>query len=185
MKLAAILLSIFLLAGCSANQDPLDRAIDFRNLLLDKNGCSFSSVITADYGDRIHTFSMDCVTDSEGNLEFTVTDPNTISGINGRFTQSAGVLTFDDNLLAFPMLADGQLAPVCTPWIFMRTLRSGYISGFAQEEENLCVYYDDSFENAMLHLEVVMDHENTPIYTEIFWNQKRILSAQIRDFVIL
>lgn len=186
MKLAAAMLLILcLLTGCSANQEPLNLAMDLRNALIEGNGCTFTAVITADYGDRIHTFSMDCITDGEGNLNFTLTDPETISGITGRFTQGAGTLTFDDSVLAFPLLADGQLAPVCTPWIFMRTLRSGYISGYAEENDKVFVYYDDSFENAVLNLEVLLDQDNMPLYTEISWNQRRILSAQIRDFAFL
>lgn len=186
MKLAAaMLLSLSLLTGCSANSEPLDRAMDLRNKLLNEDQCSFSTVITADYGDRIHTFSMDCVTDTDGNLSFTVTDPDTISGITGQFANGAGMLTFDDSVLAFPLLADGQIAPVCLPWIFMRTLRSGYISGYAEDKDNIIVYYEDSFENAVLNMEILLDQNNNPLYTEIFWNQKRILSAQIRDFTVL
>ena len=94
-------------------------------------------------------------------------------------------MTFDDKVLAFPLLADGQLAPICTPWILLNTLRSGYISACGQEEENLRVYYDDSFENAVLHLEVLLNEDDIPLYGEIFWRERRILSADIRNFVLL
>ena len=67
----------------------------------------------------------------------------------------------------------------------MRTLQSGYISGYAEENDKIFVYYDDSFENAVLNLEVLLDQDNIPLHTEISWNQKRILSAQIRDFAFL
>lgn len=186
MKMAAaILLSLCLLCGCSAKNDQMDRPMDLRSKLLESNGCSFTTVITADYEDRIYTFTLDCTADSEGNLSFTVSDPQTLNGITGKFSEAGGALTFDDKVLAFPLLADGQLAPICTPWILLNTLRSGYISACGQEEENLRVYYDDSFENAVLHLEVLLNENDIPLYGEIFWRERRILSADIRNFVLL
>ena len=184
-RIAAFLLSICFLSGCYANSDPISRAMDLRGKLLESSGCSFTAVISADYEDKIYTFSLDCMADSEGNLSFTVTDPQTLSGITGSFSKKGGALTFDDKVLAFPLLADDQIAPVCTPWIILNTLRSGYISGCGQENENLRVYYDDSFENSVLHLEALFDEDDMPIYGEIFWRERRILSADIRNFVLL
>lgn len=184
-RIAAFLLSICFLSGCSANNDPISRAMDLRNKLLDSSGCSFTAVISADYEDEIYTFTLDCLADSEGNLSFTVVDPKTLSGITGSFSKNGGALTFDDKVLAFPLLADGQIAPICTPWILLNTIKGGYISGCGQDKENLRVYYDDSFENSVLHLEALFDEDDMPIYGEIFWRERRILSADIRNFVLL
>ena len=184
-KIAVFLLSICFLSGCSANGDPVSRAMDLRSKLLESSGCSFTAVISVDYEDKIYTFTLDCTADSEGNLSFVVSDPQTLGGITGSFSKKGGALTFDDKVLAFPLLADGQIAPVCTPWILLNTFRGGYISGCGQDKENLRIYYDDSFENSVLHLEALLDENNIPIYGEIFWRERRILSADIRNFVIL
>ena len=42
---------------------------------------SFDAEITADYGDELYTFSMHCQSDLQGQVTFTVTQPENISGI--------------------------------------------------------------------------------------------------------
>ena len=185
MKLAALVLCVCVLCGCSAETEPVDRAMDLRNALLSCRECTFSSVISADYGERIDTFQLDCSTNAEGIMTFTVTDPETIRGIGGIFSEEGGSIFYDDKVLAFPMLANDQLIPVSTPWIFLNALKSGYINGCSREGEGICIYLDDCFENAFLRVEVITDSENTPIHTDIYWNQKRILSADIRNFNLL
>lgn len=159
--------------------------MDLRDKLLKANGCAFTAIISADYGENIYTFQMECTADAEGNLTFQVIEPETISGIKGRISQVGGALTFDDHVLAFPLLADGQLTPVCAPWIWIRALRSGYISGCGIEEKGTRIYYDDSFENAVVRLEVLCDKEMIPLQADIFWEQRRILSVEICKFTFL
>ena len=185
MKLAALVLCVCLLCGCSAEKDPLDQAMDLRNALLTGQECTFSCVISADYAERIYTFQMDCTMDTEGNMSFTVTEPETLYGISGVISREGGGLCFDDKVLAFPMLANDQLIPVSAPWIFLNSLKSGYISGCSSENEGICLYIDDSFNDAVLHMEVQMNSENVPIWADIFWNQKRILAVDIREFMIM
>ena len=184
-KSVLLMLCVFLLSGCSAESRTLDRVMDARNALMEADGCSFTSVITADYEDSIYTFTMDCAVDAEGTLTFTVTDPETIRGITGRISNSGGALMFDDKILEFPLLADGQVTPVSMPWLFYRIILGGYISGCGRQGENLCVYYDDSFHEIPVHLEAQFDSEDVPVCAELYWNQRRILTTQIRNFQIL
>lgn len=185
MKIAAaVVLIVCLLSGCGAGDDQMDQAMNLRKKILEADVCSFQSVITADYGDALYTFQMECSTDSAGNLQFTVTDPETISGITGSISQDSASLTFDDKVLAFPMLADGELTPVSAPWLFMNTLRSGYLTGCSKEEEGFCIYIDDSFEESPLHLMIYTNQDILPVSAEIVWQERRILSLDIRDFAI-
>lgn len=180
----AFLLVICVLSGCSQENDQLKQATELRNSILTSGSCSFEAVITADYGDVIYTFQMGCNADRDGNLSFSVTDPETIAGITGQISKDNAALTFDDKILGFPMLTDGQLAPVSAPWIFYNALRSGYMTGCSSTNEGLCLYIDDSFEELPLHLEIYTDSKLQPIHADFFWNQQRILSADIRNFSI-
>lgn len=184
MKIAAVILVVCLLCGCGAGDEQLEQAMDLRKKLLESQICSFTAVITADYGDAVYTFQMECNTDKEGTLHFTVTDPETIAGITGSISQDRAALTFDDKVLAFPMLADGELTPVCAPWIFMNTLRSGYINGCCEEKSGICIYIDDSFKEKPLHLMIYTDQNSIPVAAEIIWQERRILTLDIRDFTI-
>lgn len=62
--------------------------LDLRSELLKASECRFSCEITADYSDKVYTFSMDCQCDSQGNLTFAVTAPETITGITGKVSDA-------------------------------------------------------------------------------------------------
>ena len=88
----------------------MEQAIALRERMLQSQGCSFSAAVTADYGEKVYQFRTDCSADREGNLVFSVIEPDSISGISGRITQKSGQLTFDDVVLAFELLADGEIS---------------------------------------------------------------------------
>lgn len=179
-----ISLSVFL-AGCSSASLPLNQAMQFRDGLLSAAGCSFSAEVTADYGDELYTFTMDCQGDSAGDLTFAVTSPEEISGISGTISDSGGTLTFEETALHFDLLTDDQLSPVSAPWVFLRTLRSGCITSACMEGELLRVTADDSYEDDALTLDIRLDGENRPIHADILYDGKRILSVKVDSFVLL
>lgn len=181
---AAALLILSMLCGCNAKDDTIKQATDLRSRLLSANACTFDAVITADYGDKIHTFQLECTVDRVGNLSFTVISPESISGITGQISQDGAKLTFYDNVLAFPMLADGEISPVCSPWLFMNALRGGYISGCSSSDTGLCIYIDDSFRDRPIQLEISTDKDAVPNHIELVWQNNRILSLDVQDFVI-
>ncbi len=180
--LAAIFLSIMILfTGCAVSDAPIEKALALRSKIENSNGCAFHTTITADYGEKIYNFSMDCQTDKEGNLTFSVTKPETIAGITGKITTAGGAITFDDQVLAFQTIADGLVTPVSAPWVLIKTIKGGYIKGCAETENGLEISADDSYADNSLHLEINVK-ENLPISGEIFWNGRRVLTLSVEDF---
>lgn len=185
-KVAALLLAItLLLSGCSNAQKYIDRAVALRSKLLTGNGCSFVAEITADYGDKLHVFSLKCQSDSRGDVAFTVEAPESIAGITGTISQKSGKLTFEDAALSFPLLADDQVTPVSAPWILLKTLLGGYITSAGQEGELLRLTIDDSYEEEALQVDVWLDGENRPVQADICYDGRRILSLSIKEFAFL
>ena len=184
VKAAVLFCFLFLLTGCKNDNEPLNHAISLRNRLLNSDGCSFVAEITADYGEKIYTFSMDCQTDKAGNLSFTVKEPTTIAGITGKVSSAGGAITFDDKVLAFQTMADGQVSPVTAPWLFMHTLRSGYLKGCAETDSGLQISIDDSYAEDTLHLEIITEND-VPIFAEIFWQGRRMLTVKVENFTYL
>ena len=131
----------------------------FRETLLAAQSCSFDAEITADYGDSLNQFRMGCQADSSGTIAFEVLAPETITGIKGNLSYSGGELTFDDTALYFDLLTDDQLTPVSAPWIFLKALRSGYITSVCREECGLRVTVDDSYESDALTLDVWLEED--------------------------
>lgn len=184
MKRAAVLVLALLLTGCSASKSEVERGMELRTKLLAAESCSFSAEITADYGDKVYVFDMDCTADKAGRLQFTVTAPETISGITGEIADGTGKLTFDEAALAFPLMADDQLTPVSAPWIFLNTLRGGYLTSAGQEGENLRLRIDDSYRENALHLDIWLDSTDTPIRADILYGGRRILSVDVANFAM-
>ena len=181
---AAVVLIACLLSGCQAKDHSLEEAMELRTQILNAEKCSFQAVVTADYGDDLYTFQMECEADSSGSLNFTVSDPETISGITGSISSENAALTFDDKILAFPMLADGQLTPVSAPWLFLNSVRSGYLSGCGKTDNGICIYIDDSFSEKPIRLEIYTDENTVPMQADIIWQNRRVLSLSIRNFII-
>lgn len=184
-KVLAVFIALFMLTGCAGSNQEMTRAISLRERIMKSEGCSFLSVITADYGDKIYEFTMDCKTDSEGNLKFSVVEPSTIAGIEGSVSANGGNFTFDDKVLAFETMADGMITPVSAPWVLMNTLTSGYLSACGNDGEYLKILLDDSYKEEALRLEVWVDAQDRPVRTEILWKGTRVLSVDVKNFAYL
>lgn len=184
-RVLLLLLCIMLLTGCDSGQTVLDAGHQLRNDILAAEGCSFVSVITADYGDELYEFSMQCEFDKDGALSFTILTPESVSGITGSIDSNEGALTFDDHVLAFNMLADGQITPVSAPWVMMRTLRGGYISAFSKEKDSYFLQFDDSYNQSPMTVDLWINDSGDILRGEFLWNGRRILSVQVLDFKLM
>ena len=183
-RVAAIICVLLLLTGCKGSGDSLDRAMALRNRALREDGCSFTATVTADYGEQIYVFKMACKTDREGDLTFTVAEPATIAGITGKISGTGGAITFDDKVLAFQTIADGLITPVTAPWLFMKTLRSGYLKDAAETEQGIEISIDDSYAEEALQLRI-RTVGDLPASAEIFWQSRRILTITVENFSFL
>ena len=175
---------VVLLSGCAGNQGEMDRAMALRSALL-AGELQFQAQVTADYGQELYEFSVDCQVDKTGKLSFSVAAPESISGITGEISASGGALKFDETALAFPFLADGQITPVAAPWVLMNTLRSGYLTSCGTEGGILRISLDDSYEDDALHVDVWLDQQDMPARAEILWQGRRILSIHVSNFHIV
>ena len=181
MKIIGLLLAAFLLTGCGGENGELNRAMALRAKMLTASA-TFDAEITAEYGSEVHIFSVYCEGDSQGNLGFRVTAPETIADITGRIDGGEGKLTYRDTVLAFPLLAEDQLSPVSAPWIFYTTLRSGYLTSAGREEDLLRLTIDDSYEQNALTVDIWLDETDTPVRAEILYDGRRILTLVIKNF---
>ncbi|MBR4972786.1 MAG: hypothetical protein IKY59_07435 [Oscillospiraceae bacterium] len=175
-----LLVCVLMLCGCSGKNTAMDAALGLRSSIAQANCCKFSVKIIADYGNVTYEFSMDCESDREGNVQFTVTQPETIAGITGRVTANGGKLTFDDQMLYIPMLTDDQITPISGPWILMRSLLSGCITSCTEGR----ITIDDSYEDDALKLDIFLDEAGTPDTVDVYWKNRRILLMNVTSFVL-
>lgn len=181
-KAAAMMLAAILLTGCTGKNKEMEQAIQLRARLLAAKSCTFEAEICADYGDRLHTFSLECAADEKGSVQFSVSKPASISGITGIMDAESGKLTYGDTVLYFPLLADGQLSPVSAPWVLIKTLRSGFITSAGKDGKLSRISIDDSYAEDALHLDIWLDETELPIRADIAFKDRRILSVDVKNF---
>ena len=179
------LLSVLLLLGCKKSDSDLNKALSFRQSLMSAQSTQFDCSVTADYGDKIYSFSLRCQFDENGIMMFEVLQPESITGITGKVSKDGGDLIFDNQALGFPIIADGYLSPVSAPWLFMKSLRSGYISSCGRDGDGYRLRTDDSFETNPLQIEIWLNQNFTPIRGEFLWLGKRILTLEVSNFTYM
>lgn len=184
-RFLALFVVVLILTGCDKNNSGIEKAISLRQQLQQSNGCSFQAVIVADYGDEIYEFQLDCQENEKGEFLFCVIAPDTISGISGLINREGGNLKFDDKALFFEMLADDQITPISGPWLLLRTLKSGYITGAGKVGNGWQVQIDDSYEENPLQLNIVLNNNCVPVFGEILWKGRRVISITVDNFTIL
>lgn len=162
----------------------MERGITLRTALLGSSLCSFDMDITADYGDKLHVFSMSCQADGNGTVRFTVTAPESISGITGSVDGEKGTLRFGDTALYIPLLADNQVTPVCAPWLLIKTLRTGFITSAGAEQNMTRLSIDDRYEDDALHLDIWLEEGGSPVRAEVLYRERRILSMDVKNFTL-
>ena len=183
-KCLAVLSLLLLLSGCGGGNPELNKAMEFRKELITSEGCSFDAEITADYGDAIHTFTLACQGDSQGNLTFTVTEPQSIGGITGKIGNTGGQLTYTETALQFDLLTDQQLSPVSAPWVFLKTLREGYLLNAGKEDGGIRMEARDSYEEDALHVDLWLSADGIPRRGEILFRGRRLLTLETDNFTL-
>ncbi len=180
-RLLALVFTMLLLTGCGKN-DGLEQGMVLRDKLLDARQVAFSCTVTADYGEILRQFGLEISGDSQGDITFQVTSPDSISGITGTITGGQGALVFDDTVLAFPLLADDQLSPAAAPWVVLRSLRQGYLTSAGEEGEGIRLTLEDTYMGEDLTVDVWTDAEGKPVQGDILYDGRRILTVAISGF---
>lgn len=175
------MLLCFLLAGCAGEERSLSPAIQFRKELVQAGGCSFSADITADFGDTVQMFSMDCITDETDALHLTVQEPKTLAGITATVSEYGGKLTYDGMAMDFGLLANGNVIPAAAPAIVTACWTGEYISFAGDDGDYYRATYEKNFDDKKLIVETWYE-KGVPICAEICYNNERVIKITIRDF---
>lgn len=184
MKLWVIsLLLMISLTGCD-DASELERGMTLRTSLL-RSDVDMTVQVLADYPETNSRFSLDCFFDAQGNMRFSVLEPESIQGITGNVESEQGSLTFDDSVVYFALMTDENISPICAPWILMKTLRNGYMRSVCMEDGLLRLTIDESYDEDSMTLDIWLNDRNEPVRSEILWEGRRIMSVEVANFRIM
>ena len=173
---------VVVLSGCQKASPPTQKAIDFRTALLSAGGCSFTSVIDADFGDRVYSFSVACTFKTDGTAELEVLQPEEIAGIRAKTDGQSAALEFEDIVLDFGVMTDGKVSPMEACPLLVQCWTAAYISCAGSDGELERVTYLDGYEKEELTVDTWLNAAGLPVYAEISNQGTRCLSLQISDF---
>ncbi len=174
------LLLLLLLAGCGGkNHSDVQEGLTLRTGLLEAGGCSFSTETVADDGEAVFSANMDCVYDGE-NVTFTLTAPETISGIAGTVRGSDLEVSYDGVSLVLPLQEDAAPAALA-PALLCQAVAGGYIDSVGKDGERTIVTYTLEAGAAVYTVQLWLE-DGLPVHGEIAQGGRVVLTLELTDF---
>ena len=182
-KLIAVLICVGLFGGCSAQKEmaPLQQ---LKQSLAQSQGCEFDALIVSQSEGRVYQFTLHCIA-RDGALQFEVVSPESIKGIGGTVAAGGGKLRFEDVLLAFPLLADGDVSPVIAPWLFMDSLQNGLVRYAKQLDGSVSVSLTNNFRGQEYQADVELSRDGSPDSCQLYWDGRCLLRLRVEGFRLL
>ena len=118
-------------AGTGNNTDEL--ALDIRADYLSMSGCTARMDVTADYGERVYTYTLDLSYQKDGDTTLAVVAPEEVAGVTARLSGEETFLEFDGVSLETGPLDDTGLSPLSAAPALLRCAREGFIAESALE----------------------------------------------------
>lgn len=182
---ATVLLCV-LLVGCSASTGkPNQKALDFRTQLMNAGGCSFTAAISADFGERVYDFTLDCSYTMEDGVSVSVLEPESIAGIAATVSGDGAVLEYEGVSLTLGQMAQGNVEPLAAPWLLGQCWTQEYIAYAGADEDYERITYLRGYDDKELTVDTWLDPTGCPVYAEVVFDGVRCLTIEIQDFQLM
>lgn len=119
--------------GAAGQSGPQQRALAIRTEYLAADGCTAKLDVTADYGQRVYTYTVD-VSVTGGESALTVIAPEELAGITARLTDGESQLEYDGAVLETGPLSGDALTPLSAVPALLEYARSGFMDSCAAEQ---------------------------------------------------
>ena len=130
-----VLMMTLLLSACGGAGESAslqEQALAIRSRYLAAAGCTAKLDVTADYGQRVYTYTV-AVTAAQEETDLTVLAPQEVAGVTARLTAGGSRLEYDGAVVETgPLTADG-LTPLSAIPALMEAARSGFIDNCTRE----------------------------------------------------
>lgn len=180
-----LLVLVLLLTGCGGKTDGMmQSALDFRSDLMKQEHCSFTLDITADFGEKVYSFAGQCQYDMEQGGAIALTAPENLAGISASVSLDGAKVEFEDVQLELGQMAEGHVSPMQLPLILGQCWTQEYISSAAKADDGrIQVAYTKGYGDDQLLVYTWLEEQTLkPVYCEVFYNDERVLRADISEF---
>lgn len=184
--LPAVCLTL-LLSGCQKTEESeVQKALDFRTALLAAPACAYAAEVTADFGDRVFEFGLDCSYNAQENsAALTVTSPELIAGIEAAVDGEQAQVTFEETSLELGTMAGGHVAPLQLPQLLGNAWAYGYVESQAAEGDGWLVTYRTGYGTEELLIYTRFDESLSPRQAEVYYDGACVLTAEIDSFAAM
>lgn len=174
------------LAGCQKGQESqVQQALEFRTALLEAAACRYHAGVTADFGDRVCAFDLDCAyAPGDNTATLRVAAPELLEGISASVDGETAQVTFDGTSLELGTMAGGHVAPMQLPQLLGSAWAYGYVESQAEEDEGWLVTYRTGYDSGELLIYTRFDESLSPRQAEVYWEDACVLTAEIRDYAL-
>lgn len=175
-------LTVWVLTGCTAVQDPAARAEAVRTSYIEAETIMLDAAITAELGERIAEYGLHCVWNGTQG-EITVTAPESIAGIAAHIGGHGTVLEFEDTVLETIMPERTGQTPLDAVPCALEDLAHSEPEQIWEEESTLVLRYEARTEEGVVAKEITCDAQNFALqHIQIYFNDQRALTCAITQF---
>lgn len=176
-------LALTALCACGGKTDAaMQQALDLRTALGAAGGCAFTAEVTADYGEKIYAYTMDCVCEAGAGARFTLRAPQTLAGISAEISADGARVSYEDTEVGFSTLAGGRLAPMQLPWLLADGWYSGRIRAAGREDGLVRVTCQLGYGEQALTLDTWLGEDGFPRKSTVSCDGQTLLTAEIQNF---
>lgn len=134
-RVLCVLMILTLLCSCGAaggTDSAQDKALAIRTAYLSAQGCTARLDVTADYGQRVYTYTVD-VSVTEEETVITVVEPQEVAGVTARLRSGQSMLEYDGLVLETGPLSDTGLTPLGAVPAMLDSARTGFMDSSTME----------------------------------------------------
>lgn len=185
--LCLLLAGLCLLPGCGAKKsggDAEELALEIRGALIAMTGLTGQTVITADYGEQVYSFTLDIAYDSATGAVLTVAEPEIIAGLTARIQNGGASISYDGASLETGSLSGSGASPIEALPLLLAQARTGYLAESVfetvDETETVRMTCTDAPAHAGAGTQTVLwfDKETrVPLRAEIFSDGVRVITC--------
>lgn len=129
-----VLMMTLALTACGGGGDVVQElALTIRTAYVSANGCTGRMEITADYGQRVYTYTVDVTVDGE-NTVLVVAAPEEVAGVTARLQGTDSWLEYDGAVLETGPLSPDGLSPLGAVPALLERARSGFMDSCTMEQ---------------------------------------------------